>query len=59
MTIDIIAACKMLGYEYESALENMWESYDLDEEVDIATFLKAWTEYIAETTAFAVKNGLN
>lgn len=57
MMIDLTKACKMLGYEYEAALECMWDSNDFLEEVELSTFLKAWTEYIAATTADAVKNG--
>ena len=59
MMIDLSKACKMLGYEYESALEYMWDSNDLPEEVDFGIFLKAWTEYVTETTADAVMNGFN
>lgn len=59
MMIDLTKACKMLGDEYEAALECMWDSNDLPEEVEFSTFLKAWTEYVAETTAGAVKNGFD
>ncbi|MBP3653184.1 MAG: hypothetical protein J6J78_08980 [Clostridia bacterium] len=57
MMIDLSRACSMLGWEYEAALECMWDSNDFAEEVALATFLKAWTEYVAATTADAVKYG--
>ena len=57
MMIDLARACNMLGREYEAALEYMWDIDDLPEEIDLATFLKAWTEYVAATTADAVKYG--
>ena len=59
MMIDLTRACKMLGDEYEAALEYMWDSNDLPEEVEISIFLKTWTEYVAATTADAVKSGFD
>lgn len=51
-------ALRMLGYEYEGAIDCMWDSHQFDDEVDLGTFLRAWTAYITETTSFAVRNNL-
>lgn len=58
MKIGYMDALRMLGYEYEGAIDCMWDSHQFDDEVDLGTFLRAWTAYITETTSFAVRNNL-
>lgn len=58
MQITYTDVVRMLGYEYEGAIDCMWQSHQFDDEVDLRTFLRAWTAYITETTEYAAKNSL-
>lgn len=58
MMIDYIDVVRMLGKDYEGAIDCMWESLQYEDEVELGTFLRAWTAYVTETTAYAAKNNL-
>lgn len=58
MIINYFDAVKMLGNDYEGALDVMWESEGFGETVELTDFLRAWTVYIRETTVQGIKLGL-
>lgn len=50
--INIETAIRILGEQYESAIEAMWEEWFWDEEVDMNEFLTKWTEWIEASARF-------
>lgn len=58
MQITYTDVVRMLGSDYEGAIDCMWESLRFGEEVELGTFLRAWTAYVTETTVYAAKNNL-
>lgn len=58
MILKYTDAMKMIGTDYEDALDVMWDSNGFGEEVKLGDFLIAWTRYIEKNTEFAVKQGL-
>lgn len=57
-TITYDEAIKFLGPETEAALDCMWESKDFEDEVELGTFLRSWTEYVDASARFAERSGL-
>lgn len=55
--INIETAIRILGEQYESAIEAMWEEWFWDEEVDMNEFLTKWTEWIELSTQFMTSMG--
>jgi len=58
MKISYMDVVRMLGSEHEGAIDCIWESLQFGDEVDLGTFLRAWTAYVTETTVYAAKNNL-
>lgn len=56
--ITICEAVRILGEQYESAIEAMWETSSLDEEVHMNVFLVKWTEWIEATTHVSIGDEL-
>ncbi len=57
-TITYDEAIRFLGRENEAALDYMWDSEGFEDEVELGTFLRSWTEYVADSARFAERNGL-
>lgn len=49
-TIDFQEAYKMLGEEYEAALECCWAENEWEYTIELSVFLKGWTKYVEEAT---------